>query len=98
MQLHNAVWIKKLQAIVLALLPGIGCVISNDAGSLCAAQRGQCRHHIPPWVDASQGNSCPLRASLAVSVTPCPVGCHRLGVGTTASHLFFFLLSSRVPR
>lgn len=26
MQLHNAVWIKKLQAIVLALLPGMGCV------------------------------------------------------------------------
>lgn len=40
MQLYNTVWIKKLQAIVLALLPGIGCVFRNDAGSFCAAQQG----------------------------------------------------------
>lgn len=37
MQLYNVVWIKKLQAIVLALLPGIGCMFRNDAGSFCAA-------------------------------------------------------------
>lgn len=97
MQLHNAVWIKKLQAIVLALLPGIGCVFRTMQVPSAQPNEGSAATTSHPGWTPHREIPVPLEpAWLSVS--------HRalsdvIGwVWAPRFHTFFFLLSSRVSR